>query len=290
MKIQINENLLKSLLVMASVVEARDPYTGGHLWRVSQYAKLVATRIGLSTSEITRITLGGFLHDLGKIGIPDATLIKPESLTAKEYDTIKTHPAIGSEIIKQHPLGILIHDAIRHHHERIDGQGYPDKLHQDNISIDARIISIADAFDAMTSTRPYRQGMPIDIAFAKMKQEKDIQFDGTILDYFIDPQQSDAIDHIIGHSDINTAMVTCPKCGPVITVTQNTRDGDIAYCKPCHAEFRLHRDNGIFKVELLSHSLTAEQLRPEAEMSPIDALINQAQGAGIDPGRSAIRN
>ena len=101
---------------MASVVEARDPYTGGHLWRVSQYAKLLATRIGLSTSEVTRVTLGGFLHDLGKIGIPDATLVKPQSLTPKEYDTIKTHPTIGSEIIKQHPLGTLVHDEIGRAH------------------------------------------------------------------------------------------------------------------------------------------------------------------------------
>lgn len=275
-KIQVDENLLKSLLVMASVVEARDPYTGGHLWRVSQFAKLLATKAGLSPDEVTRVALGGFLHDLGKVGVPDAILTKPDSLTEEEYAIIKTHPVIGVHLIDEHPLGALAHDAIRHHHEKINGQGYPDSLHEDNISIDARIISIADAFDAMTSTRPYRQGMPIDIALTKMAQERDQQFDGALLDYFIELGQSGKVKHIVGHSDDSTAMVTCPKCGPVITVARNAKDGDTAYCKPCRAEFRLHRYDDSFVAELTSKMVNVDQLKPEADIGPIDDFVKQA--------------
>ena len=149
-------------------------------------------------------------------------------------------------------------------------------MHEDKISIDARIIGIVDAFDAMTSTRPYRQGMSIDIVLTKMRQERGQQFDGALLDYFIELGQSGEVKHIVGHSDVGTAMVNCPKCGPVITVARNSRDGDVAYCKPCRAEFRLHRHDDSFVAELKSHTVNVDQLKPEADIGPIDDIVKQA--------------
>lgn len=122
-----HRDLVASLLVMAWMVEARDPYTGGHLWRVSRYAELLAEALGWQPADIARVAIGGFLHDLGKIGIPDAILTKRERLTDDEYDVIRTHPDIGARLLAGHPLAALVNDAVLFHHERPDGNGYPRK-------------------------------------------------------------------------------------------------------------------------------------------------------------------
>ena len=148
------DSLLHSLYVMASMVEARDPYTGGHLWRVSQFSGLLADALGLPSPDRGRIVLGGFLHDLGKVGVPDAILNKPDRLTEDEYAVIRTHPHVGSRILTNHPLEPLVVSAILSHHEMPSGKGYPHGLMAGQISVDARIVGLCDAFDAMTSTRP----------------------------------------------------------------------------------------------------------------------------------------
>ena len=276
MKLNIDKRLMKSLIMVAAVVEARDAYTGGHLWRVSQFAKLLAEKAGLSTDDVTLVSLGGFLHDLGKVGVPDAILVKPGKLTEQEYDIVKTHPVIGAYLISEHPLGELAHDPIRHHHEWVNGKGYPDGLHDETISIYARIVSIADAFDAITSTRSYRQGTSIDIALTKLDQGRDHQFDGTLVDHFLGLGQTDSINHIVGHSDEGVHMVTCPKCGPVITVPKTAKDGDTSYCRPCAARFRLHRSDDTFVAELTGKNINAEELKPLADIGPINDFVHQA--------------
>jgi len=171
------DNSLKSLLSLAWVVEARDPYTGGHLWRVSQYARLVAGYLGLSRTEVSRAALGGFLHDLGKIGIPDRVLLKTSKLDDDEYDTIRTHPETGRRLVAQHPLGAIVMDAVHLHHERPDGRGYPLGLKGSAIPQMAAIIGVCDAFDAMTSSRPYRSPMPLDRALDIVREQRGLQFD-----------------------------------------------------------------------------------------------------------------
>lgn len=158
------EALLSSLLTMAWFVEARDPYTGGHLWRVSRYAHLVAERCGMGEARAACISLGGFLHDLGKIGVPDAVLRKTGRLTDEDYEVIKTHPNMGARMLAGHPLAGLVQDAVRLHHERPDGKGYPMGLTHPQIPEMALVVGVCDAFDAMTSHRPYRAGMPLDKA------------------------------------------------------------------------------------------------------------------------------
>ena len=132
--------LLGSLLGMAWVVEARDPYTGGHLWRVSRYAALLCEKSGTSLSVCARVSVGAFLHDLGKVGIPDAILRKPAALNEDEHAVIRTHPELGARLLAGHPMAHWAVDAVRSHHERPDGRGYPHGLRGDAIPRAARVV------------------------------------------------------------------------------------------------------------------------------------------------------
>jgi HD-GYP domain-containing protein (c-di-GMP phosphodiesterase class II) len=165
------KDLLRSLLLMAWFVEARDPYTGGHLWRVSRYAKLLGEAAGLPAADVARVSLGGFLHDLGKIGIPDAVLRKSSALNDDEYAIVRTHPELGWRMLSGHPLAELVKEAVYSHHERPDGKGYPRGLRADELHLDARIVGLCDAFDAMTSSRPYRAGMSRGQALAIIQNQ-----------------------------------------------------------------------------------------------------------------------
>jgi HD-GYP domain-containing protein (c-di-GMP phosphodiesterase class II) len=276
MKIQIEKPLLKSLTLMASVIEARDAYTGGHLWRVSQYAQRLAQAAGLTTEMVFLAGLGGFLHDIGKISIPDHILGKRGNLTDPEYEVVKTHPGIGALLIQEHPLGDLALAAVHQHHEWVNGRGYPDRLHGEQISIYARIVGIADAFDALTSTRPYRRGVAAEPAVAALKVEHGTQFDAGLLDAFIRMVQLDLLNQIVGHSESGVPMVHCLNCGPVITVSKSTRDGDIGFCRVCGTKHRLHRSGGTFVVEPMGAKGSAEELQPQPERVSIEAFISQA--------------
>jgi len=271
-----NKQLLKSILTMGAVVEARDAYTGGHLWRVSQFSKLIALKIGLSIKEVIAVSLGGFLHDLGKIGVPDAILNKPDALTVSEYEIIKTHPVIGFNLIADHPMAYLARDVIRHHHERIDGNGYPDRLAGDGIALHARIVTIADAFDAMTGTRPYRKAMPIETALQILREHRSSQFDESLTDAFLELGREGQLAHIVMHSDEQLPLLSCPHCGPVIAVSRTTGDGEIVYCRICSTGMRLHRHGDHFEAEELGIQGGAIDLIPSADFGPIDDLVKQA--------------
>ena len=276
MKVQIEKTLLKSLMLMTSFIEARDAYTGGHLWRVSQYSQKLAEAAGLSSEMVFLASLGGFLHDIGKISIPDGILSKRGKLTETEYEVVKTHPGIGAVLIQEHPLGNLALEAVHEHHEWVNGIGYPNRLHGEQISIYARIVSIADAFDAITSTRPYRRESPPQMAMEALRREQSLQFDSKLLDVFIELIQKDALNEIIGSSELGVPLVHCANCGPVITVPPNTQDGDIAICRICGTRHRLHRRGDAFEVEPTGEKGTADQLKPRPERSAIEAFVAQA--------------
>ncbi len=278
MHIDVNKDMLRTLLMMGAVVEARDPYTGGHLWRVSQYAKRLATRLGLSNDEILQLAIGGYLHDLGKVGVPDQILRKPGSLTDDEFAVIKTHPEVGAEIIEEHPLSAVAHDAIRHHHERIDAKGYPDALPAGKLPISARVIAIADAFDAMTSTRAYRHGLDKNIAVERLLQGRGSQFDAVLVSQFVTMVHAGELDEVLLHSDENLPLVSCDMCGPIIAVNRDHKDGDIIHCQSCGTEYRLHRMADTFAVEATGRKANQTQLRPRADRYPIDELVSQMPG------------
>jgi len=233
------EKLLASLLVMAWVVEARDPYTGGHLWRVSRYAAMLGEAAGLRGAALARVEIGGFLHDLGKIGIPDAILRKPGRLTDEEYEIIRTHPEVGARLLAAHPLAALVRPAVLYHHERSDGQGYPRGLIGEAIPFEARIVGICDAFDAMTSSRPYRAGMPIERALAIITEQLGTQFDPDLGARFIELGRSGALVHVAGHSDDGIPLQNCVMCGPTLVVPREAHAGEHVYCRSCGGEYSL---------------------------------------------------
>jgi HD-GYP domain-containing protein (c-di-GMP phosphodiesterase class II) len=167
----ITRALHQTVTSLFRAVEVRDQYTGGHTRRVTDYAVLLAEELKLSATERYQIQIGTPLHDIGKIGIDDAILRKPGKLTPEEFEMMKTHTVKGAAILQAMDNLRLIIPIVRHHHERwdgTDGTGYPDGLARDGIPLTARIVAVADAFDAMTSDRPYRSALRTDHAFREL--------------------------------------------------------------------------------------------------------------------------
>ncbi len=268
------ESLLNTLLGLSMIVEARDPYTGGHLWRVSQFSKLLAQQAGLSQRDVALCEVGGFLHDLGKVGVPDAILNKPDRLTVGEYDVIKTHPSVGGRLLSNHPLANLAFEAVVGHHERPDGKGYPNGLAGEVIPEVARIVSIADAFDAMTSTRAYRKGMPTEKAFSIVGDELGKQFDAPLAKHFLSLSTSDQLAHIVGHSEPGLPLFQCG-CGAPLAVRSAQRDGDHVYCHCCGSESRLSKQGEIRKLEMTGVKGDASVLAPDCDTDLIGAMVEE---------------
>jgi len=176
---KLNEDLL---IALAEVIDLRDPYTLGHSQYVTRYSVLIAKKLGLPAESIDLIRNAGLLHDIGKIGIPDAILMKPFPLTRKEYHIIQQHTVLGSDILKKaHSLKHLA-PIVRHHHERYDGTGYPDRLKEQDIPVEARIIAIADAVEAMASDRPYRKALSYINIEKELIRNSGTQFDPMIIE------------------------------------------------------------------------------------------------------------
>jgi putative nucleotidyltransferase with HDIG domain len=171
---------LNTITILAQAVELRDEYTGGHTARVNNYSLLLATQLKLGSKEIQLLQMGTPLHDIGKIGIDDAILRKPDRLTPEEYAIMQTHTVKGAEIVRTIPDLHSVIPIVRSHHERWDGKGYPDKLAGEAIPLLARIVAVADAFDAMTSNRPYHKDKkphPPGYAFEEVRKMAGTQFD-----------------------------------------------------------------------------------------------------------------
>ena len=173
-----------TIRAVTNSVEARDPYTRGHSNRVGQIARAVAEELDWTQSELELIDWGGMLHDVGKIGIPDAVLNKPGKLTNEEYEMIKSHSLIGADIVKGVSFLEPVVPYILEHHERFDGRGYPQGLVGEDISIKGRLLAVADTFDAMTSDRPYRKGFDPEYAFKEIMRNANTQFDPKIVAAF----------------------------------------------------------------------------------------------------------
>jgi putative nucleotidyltransferase with HDIG domain len=176
---------LNTITVLAQAVEMKDEYTGGHTLRVTNYSLLLARKLELPEEMVDLIRIGAPLHDIGKIGIPDSILCKPDRLTPEEFEIMKTHTVKGAEIVSTIPDLLPIIPIVRHHHERWDGKGYPDGLGGEAIHPLARVLALADAFDAMTSDRPYRKGMAPAVAFAEIDKQQGRQFDPTLTKAFL---------------------------------------------------------------------------------------------------------
>jgi HD-GYP domain-containing protein (c-di-GMP phosphodiesterase class II) len=178
------ELLIKVVRALVNAIEAKDTYTCGHSERVALYGRALAKEIGLETDDCDRIYLAGLLHDIGKIGVSDKTLHKPGRLTPEEFEEVKKHPDKGWSILNDLDQLRYVLPGVVHHHERIDGAGYPDGLAGDAIPLDGRILAVADAYDAMTSNRPYRDGMPVEKAYSILNEGAGTQWDARLIEAF----------------------------------------------------------------------------------------------------------
>ena len=179
------EHQINMIKAMIRLIELRDPYTKGHGERVGRLATMLARRLKLPEEFITRVYWAGLLHDIGKLGVPEAILNKPGKLTGEEYEIVKKHPIFGEKALEDFENLQDIRPMIRHHHERWDGNGYPDGLKGEEIPLGSRIIAVVDVFDALTSDRPYRKALDVDKAIGMIKREMEGYFDPNIARKFL---------------------------------------------------------------------------------------------------------
>jgi cyclic di-GMP phosphodiesterase len=181
----LQDTYIATMKSLAQVIEAKDETTRGHLDRTQSIGLALARRIDPKIAT-TELGYGFFLHDIGKVGIPEHILCKPGPLSPDEWVIMKTHPVVGAQIVE--PITFLGEavDLVRHHHERFDGGGYPDGLRGEAIPLPARVFAVADSFDAMTSERPYRRAMSVDHALDELEGGAGTQFDPDVVDVFID--------------------------------------------------------------------------------------------------------
>ncbi len=188
------EGILRSL---ALIIEARDQYTDGHCERLAHYAVRLGALLGRSAEDLSALDRGGYLHDIGKIGIPDALLLKPSALTRDEFEMMKQHTVIGDRLCGELRSLRLVREIVRHHHERLDGSGYPDGLRGDEVSVLAQIVSTADLYDACTTARPYRPALAPEYAFAELREEASRGLRSPeMVEAFIDLARSGALDGV----------------------------------------------------------------------------------------------
>jgi diguanylate cyclase (GGDEF)-like protein/putative nucleotidyltransferase with HDIG domain len=176
---------LSAVYALVSVVESRDPYVYGHSRKVNAYAVALTEALGLPPDEVSAVSTAALLHDIGKIGIPDEVLNKKEQLSRENWEAIKAHPRLGKNIVTSIPQLVHCADSILYHHEKWDGSGYPAGLKGEEIPIGARIIAVADSFEAMTSARPYRPPLSREEASKELRKGAGIQFDPKLVEAFI---------------------------------------------------------------------------------------------------------
>jgi len=198
---ELRTGYVQTVRALAEAIDAKDSYTRGHSERVGVYASRIARQLGLRKEMIERVYISGILHDVGKIGIPDAIITKPARLTDEEYDEIKKHPEIGARILE--PVEFLsdVVPCVRHHHEWFDGSesGYPYRLRGDQIPLPSRVILVADTLEAMTSNRPYRKGLPLEVVVRELHKYSGSQFDPTIVEALLALLEDEGQDFIQTH-------------------------------------------------------------------------------------------
>jgi HD-GYP domain-containing protein (c-di-GMP phosphodiesterase class II) len=182
---ELRETFYGTTLALAETLEKRDPYTSGHVQRVRDYSMAIGRRLALSPQELETLQLSAILHDIGKIGVRDNVLLKPGRLDPEELAAMNQHPKHAAEILQHVKYLQASIPGVKGHHEKLDGTGYPDGLKGEEVSLFARIIAVADTFDAMTTDRPYRKALSHDTAFAELRKGSGTQFDTAVVEAFI---------------------------------------------------------------------------------------------------------
>jgi putative nucleotidyltransferase with HDIG domain len=176
------ELFIAAIRALAAAIDAKDPYTRGHSERVARYASAIAKEMGLPADEVRKTRLSALLHDVGKIGIDDRIIRKPTALTDEEFELMKAHPVKGAAIMEAIPQMADIIPGMKYHHEKWEGGGYPDGLKGEEIPLQARIVAVADAFDAMTTTRPYQKAMEVSYVLERLRDMSQKRFDGAVVE------------------------------------------------------------------------------------------------------------
>ncbi len=178
----LQKTMQSTIEVVSSILELRDPYTAGHQIRVGNLAVKIGKKIGMPDKNLTGLYVSGYLHDLGKISVPSEILTKPSKLNPVEFEIIKSHVEYGYSVLRKLDLPWPVASIVKQHHERLDGSGYPDGLSEDEILDEAKVLAVADVVEAMTSHRPYRPGLGLEMACEEIKSNKGVKFDEKIVD------------------------------------------------------------------------------------------------------------
>ena len=178
---ELRRSYIATVRALSNAVEARDAYTGKHAERVAAYGLCIARAVGMDVADEPQLEFGFLLHDIGKVAVPDAVLFKPETLSAEEFELVSHHPEIGSQILRHVDFLEEATLIVRHHHERWDGRGYPDGLRGEEIPLAARVFAVADALDALTTDRPYRDAVRWDQARVEIRRASGTQFDPAVI-------------------------------------------------------------------------------------------------------------
>ncbi len=193
---RMKESHIQSIAALTTALEADEPYTHGHSYRVSRYAIRIGKALHMNDAELEILEYGGLLHDIGKLAITNEILCKPGRLSEAEFNTMQTHPSIGADIVEQIKFLRETSDLVRHHHERPDGKGYPHGMQGEEISLGCHILHVCDAFDAMTSDRPYRKALTVEQAIEELVRNRGTQFDSRVVDTVLKLYKHGEFDYI----------------------------------------------------------------------------------------------
>lgn len=241
-----------TLVVLANAIELRDHYTVGHTWRVTHFAMAIARELGWDEEKIKEVRMGGVMHDVGKIAVDNAILSKAGPLTEEEFAKMKVHPERGADLLRDVRVLQPLIPYCLYHHERWDGKGYPYGLKGEDIPIEGRLVAVADTFDAMTSTRPYRKGLSPEIAFKEIIKGRGVQFDPDIVDALIISHQKGHINAILQDFFAKESRsLSCPFCSTYIRLDDHVVAGQVIECHVCHRKIKVHQGEGRFYGELV---------------------------------------
>jgi len=247
---ELNHAYLAMLSVLANAIEARDHYTIGHTWRVARFGQVIARRLGWDEDKISEIEVGGMLHDIGKIGVPDSVLTKPGPLTDEEQELMQLHPQIGARMLGDVPSLRSALPYVLHHHERYDGTGYPDRLRGDDIPAEARLLAAADALDAMTSNRPYRRGRERDEVLDELRDEAGRQLDPKVVEALGEAFAAGELTPYLQAGLHDATDVICPCCSTYCTPDSAAVAQGETVCPTCKRRLTLHAAEGQLFAEL----------------------------------------
>lgn len=236
---QLEKSYYDTLKVIVDSLEMRDYYTIGHGRRVALFARIIAEELGWTEDRLKLVEMGGTIHDLGKIGIDDAILGKKSKLTETEMEQMRFHPEIGARIVRDADFLKPLLPFILYHQERFDGTGHPGHLKGEDIPVEGRLLAVADAFDAMTSDRPYRKAMDAEEAIRIIREESGRQFDPGVVEAFFRAWTKGKITKAMVSSAEQVKTIECPYCSSKIEIRPDSADSYLIHCPECHKRARL---------------------------------------------------